>query len=307
MDYAEEIKFLKEEKGAFICCHNFQAPPIHGVADFVGDSFELSSAAFHSGAELIVSCGVSFMSESIKLLCPKKKVLVPDKTAKCLSDQASVSDILEAKKQHPNAAVLLYANASAKTKAIADATCTSWSALATAKSLGGEIIFGSDKNVAAFLAKNSGKDIIPLKNSTSCKILDEITPDHVISLKKKHPGALVIGHPECSSKILEMSDIIGGTKTFIDTAKKYSGQKLIACTEAGIVFVMNKHSKSNQIFAANPKAICPEMQKTTMKKLYLCLKKEKFEVNIKKDVLEAGHKVSLKQLQLAEKMLKGGA
>jgi len=305
MDFVKEIKKLKEQKNAFICCHNFQRPEIHGVADAVGDSFELSRAAYYSGKDTIVACGVSFMAESIKLLCPEKKVLVPDASAKCLSKQCTAKDIRKARKKHPNASVLLYANCSPAAKTEADAVCTSWSALDSAKSMNDEIIFGSDKNVASFLESNSGKKIIRLKDSNSCPILDTITAGNVLKLKSKHPDALVIGHPECAKEILEISDIVGGTSTFIKAAKDKSpkSRKLIACTEAGIVFVMSKHAPKKEILAANPDAKCPEMQKNDLKKVYNALISGAPEVNIPKKILDKAHKTAIKQLLIAEEKI----
>ncbi|MEO2151536.1 MAG: quinolinate synthase NadA, partial [Thermococcus sp.] len=198
-----EIEKLKKERNAIIMAHNYQLPEVQDIADFLGDSLELARKAVNTDAEVIVFAGVDFMAETAKILNPEKTVLLPAKTATCaMANMLKVEHILEAKRKYPNAPVVLYVNTTAEAKAYADVTVTSANAVKIVEKLDSDvIIFGPDKNLGSYVAKMTGKKVLPVPPDGHCYVHRKFTVKDVERAKKLHPNAKLMVHPECEPEV----------------------------------------------------------------------------------------------------------
>jgi len=292
IDYAAEIQKLKKEKNAVILAHYYQEPAIQDIADFVGDSLQLSYKAAEVDADLIVFAGVHFMAETAKILNPKKKVLLPDLNAGCsLSEACEAKDLQAFKDEHPDHVVVTYVNTSADVKAISDICCTSSNAKKIVDSipLDQPIIFAPDKNLGAYINKVTGRDMLLWEGA--CIVHEAFSIDKLLDTHKAHPEAKIIAHPESEAHILKTAAYIGSTSGLINYAKTDSAKEFIVATEAGILHEMQKKVPGKTLYPApavedNTCACseCPYMKMNTMKKLYLCMKYELPEVNVPEDV-----------------------
>ena len=292
IDYAAEIQKLKKEKNAVILAHYYQEPAIQDIADFVGDSLQLSYKAAEVDADLIVFAGVHFMAETAKILNPKKKVLLPDLNAGCsLSEACEAKDLQAFKDEHPDHVVVTYVNTSADVKAISDICCTSSNAKKIVDSipLDQPIIFAPDKNLGAYINKVTGRDMLLWEGA--CIVHEAFSIDKLFDTHKAHPEAKIIAHPESEAHILKTAAYIGSTSGLINYAKTDSAKEFIVATEAGILHEMQKKVPGKTLYPApavedNTCACseCPYMKMNTMKKLYLCMKYELPEVNVPEDV-----------------------
>ncbi len=292
IDYAAEIQRLKKEKNAVILAHYYQEPAIQDIADFVGDSLQLSYKAAEVDADLIVFAGVHFMAETAKILNPKKKVLLPDLNAGCsLSDACEAKDLQAFKDKHPDHVVVTYVNTSADVKAISDICCTSSNAKKIVDSipLDQPIIFAPDKNLGAYINKETGRDMLLWEGA--CIVHEAFSIDKLLNTHLAHPNAKIIAHPESEEHILKTAAYIGSTSGLINFAKTDSANEFIVATEAGILHEMQKEVPGKTLYPApavedNTCACseCPYMKMNTMKKLYLCMEYELPEVNVPEDV-----------------------
>jgi len=283
MDLTQKIQKLKKEKKAVILAHNYQRPEIQDIADYVGDSIELSRKAVEEkDAEIIVFSAVDFMAESAAILNPNKKVLLPCLGARCpMAQMLTVDEIKRAKKQHPNAPVVLYVNTLALCKAECDVCCTSANAVEVIKSLEADtILFGPDKNLAEYVAEKTGKTIIPIPQNGFCPTHLLFQPEDVKVLKMQHPQAIAMAHPECSSEMRKVADFIGSTSKMCRYAKESHATDFIIGTEEGILNRLRKENPQKNFFLAYEGAICPNMKLTTLDRLYSALKEEKNVVNV---------------------------
>ena len=283
MALADKILKLKKEKKAVILAHNYQRSEIQEIADYVGDSIELSRKAVEEkDAEMIVFSAVDFMAESAAILNPDKKVLLPCLGARCpMAQMLTVDEIKLAKAQYPKAPVVLYVNTLAVCKANCDVCCTSANAVEVIKSLDADtILFGPDRNLAEYVSEKTGKTLIPIPEWGFCPTHLLFQPEDVTVLKMQHPDATVMVHPECSSEMRKVADYVGSTSKMCRYAKEFNAQNFIVGTEEGILHRLRKENPKKNFYLAYQDAICPNMKLTTLDRLYIALKEEKNVVKV---------------------------
>lgn len=305
LDLFQEIERLKKEKNAILLAHFYQEPDIQDVADFIGDSLGLSQQAAATDADIIVFAGVHFMAETAKILCPDKKVLLPDLRAGCsLADSAPAAAFRAFKEKHPGHLVISYINCSAEVKALSDIICTSSNAQKIIESLPEDqpIIFAPDKNLGAYLNKKTGRNMV-LWNG-SCQVHEIFSANKISRLKIRHPEAKIIAHPECEEVILAMADFIGSTTALLNFSKKDNAQTFIVATETGILHQMEKSSPEKTFIPAPPDNNCacndcPHMKLNTLEKLYLCMKYEAPEIEMEASLIQAARKPIERMLEIS--------
>ena len=286
-DFTAKIEQLKKEKKALILAHNYQRPEIQEIADYVGDSIELSRKAMQeTEAKIIVFCAVDFMAESAAILNPKKKVLLPTLGARCpMAQMLTTDEIKRAKKLHPNVPVVLYVNTLAEAKAHCDICCTSANAVEVITSLDADtVLFGPDRNLAEYVSEKTGKTVIPLPEWGFCPTHLLFQPEDVTILKQSHPEAVVIVHPECSGEMRKVADFIGSTSKMCTYAKNSPAKEFIVGTEEGILHRLRKENPGKQFFTAYEGAVCPNMKLTTLDRLYASLSEDKHLVKVPEKV-----------------------
>jgi quinolinate synthase len=293
MSLTDKIQKLKKEKKALILAHNYQRPEIQDIADYVGDSIEISRKAMQEKeAETIVFCAVDFMAESAAILNPQKKVLLPTLGARCpMAQMLTVEEIKRQKAKHPNAPVVLYVNTLASAKAECDICCTSANAVEVIESLDADtILFGPDRNLAEYVQEETGKTLIPIPEYGFCPTHLLFQPEDVKVLKLQHPDAEVIVHPECSREMRKTADFIGSTSKMCRYAKESHAKKFIVGTEEGLLHRLRKENPDKQFFVAYEGAVCPNMKLTTLDRLYVSLKDDKNVVNVPEQTAQKARK-----------------
>ncbi|HVJ92093.1 MAG TPA: quinolinate synthase NadA [Labilithrix sp.] len=278
LDLEDEIRRLKKEKNAVILAHYYQDGEIQDLADFIGDSLQLSQAAAKTTADVICFAGVHFMAETAKILNPDKIVVIPDLEAGCsLASGAPAAKVAAWKARHPGAVLVSYINCSAEVKALSDYIVTSSNAEKIVSQIPEEqtILFAPDKNLGGYLNKKLGRNMILWQGT--CIVHDTFSRRKLVGLKERHPGALVLAHPECDDVILEAADYIGSTTGILNFATKSTASTFIVATEPGILHQMMKASPSKTFVPAPPEANCacnecPHMRKNTLEKVYLSLR-----------------------------------
>lgn len=278
LNLEEEILRLKKELNAVILAHYYQESEIQDLADFVGDSLDLSRKAASTTADVIVFCGVHFMAETAKILNPNKPVLLPDLLAGCsLSDGCPPTLFEKFRRQHPDHVAITYINCSAEVKALSDIICTSSNAEKIINKIPKEqpILFSPDKNLGAYLRKKTGREML-LWNG-SCIVHETFSERKLIGLQLEHPDAELIAHPECEDVILQKASFIGSTSMLLKHVQHSDHSKFIVATEAGIIHQMEKSTAGKTFIPLPPDASCscnecPHMKRNTMEKLYLCMK-----------------------------------
>jgi quinolinate synthase len=292
LDLFSEISRLKKEKNAVILAHYYQEPDIQDIADFIGDSLGLSQQAAKTDADVIVFAGVHFMAETAKILSPSKKVLLPDLKAGCsLSDSCPPKLFAKFKEKYPDHLVITYVNCTAELKAMSDIVCTSSNAVQIVESLPKDqkIIFGPDKNLGAYVAKKTGRELV-LWNG-ACMVHEIFSQQRILKLKNRHPNSKFIAHPECEEAILKMADYVGSTTGLLKYTINNSAKEFIVATESGILHQMEKASPDKIFIPAPPDNSCacndcPHMKRNTLEKLYLCIKNGLPEVTVPSDVIK---------------------
>ena len=279
LDLLAEIDRLRRERNAVILAHYYQAPEIQDLADFVGDSLDLSRKAAATEADVIAFCGVRFMAETAKILSPEKIVVLPDMDAGCSLEDSCPPDAFRAfRAAHPDHIALTYINCSAAVKALSDIIVTSSSAETILKQLplDQKIIFGPDKNLGGYLARKTGRDLLLWPGV--CIVHEAFSETELLKLKAQHPGAPVLAHPECPGHILDHADIVGSTKAILDYALASPSETMIVATEPHIIHQMEKAAPHKHFIGA-PGAdgncncnMCPYMALNTIEKLYLALR-----------------------------------
>ena len=237
----DEILRLKKEKGALIMAHYYQREEIQEIADFIGDSLALAQQAAKTDAPVIVMCGVHFMGETAKILCPDKTVLIPDAEAGCsLADSCDPEEFAAFVAAHPGHTVVSYVNTSAAVKAHTDIVVTSGNARRIVESLpaGEKIIFGPDKNLGGYISSVTGRDMLLWDGA--CHVHDRFSLEKVLEMKKEHPGAKVLVHPECRRPLQLVADKVGSTAALLEFARTDPAEEYIVVTESGILFEMQK-------------------------------------------------------------------
>src|SRR2546428_4126822 len=305
LDLFEEIENLKKEKNAVILAHYYQEPDIQDIADYIGDSLGLSQEAAKTNADIIVFAGVHFMAETAKILSPNKKVLLPDLKAGCsLADTCPPDLFAKFKEKYPDHTVIMYVNSTADIKAMSDIVCTSTNAVQIVESLPKDekIIFGPDKNLGAWIAKKTGRDMVLWPGS--CMVHEIFSMEKITKLKNRHPNAKFIAHPECEDHVLKLADYIGSTTGLLKYTINSPDQEFIVATESGIIHQMQKASPHKTFIPAPPTNSCacndcPHMKRNTLEKLYLCLKYELPEVNLSKELIEKSVKPIKRMLDIS--------
>ncbi|MCX8150212.1 MAG: quinolinate synthase NadA [Candidatus Bathyarchaeota archaeon] len=297
-DLITKIQQLKSEKQAIILAHNYQRPEIQEIADYVGDSIELSRKAMEEkDAKIIVFSAVDFMAQSAAILNPTKKVLLPTLGARCpMAQMLTVDEIQHAKKRYPKAPVVVYVNTLAEAKAYSDICCTSANAVEVINSLDAEtILFGPDRNLAEYVAEKTGKKIVPIPEWGFCPTHLLFQPEDVTILKQQYPQAVVMVHPECSAEMRKTADYIGSTSKMCKYAKASKAKTFIVGTEEGILHRLRKENPDKQFIIAYADAICPNMKLTTLDRVYTSLKEEKHIIEVPEPVAKKA-RVALQQM-----------
>jgi len=298
---AEKIYKLKEEKKAIILAHNYQRPEIQDIADYVGDSIELSRKAMEEKeAKIIVFAAVDFMAESAAILNPKKKVLLPSLGARCpMAQMLTVDEIKRMKALYPGVPLVLYVNTLASAKAQCDICCTSANAVRVIQSLNADtVLFGPDRNLAEYVQRKTGKTVIPIPEWGFCPTHLLFQPEDVRILKMEHPEAAVMVHPECTSEMQKTADFVGSTSQMCKFAKECKAKTFILGTEEGILHRLRKDNPEKQFILAYEGAICPNMKLNTLDRLYVSLREEKYVITVPEPVARQARKALERMLDI---------
>jgi quinolinate synthase len=292
----KRIQELKEEKNAVILSHNYQSSEIQDIADYLGDSLELSQKAAKSNADVIVFCGVRFMAETASILCPKKTVLVPEPDAKCpMANMITAESLRTLKQKWPNAIVVCYVNTTASVKAESDICCTSSNAVRIVEhSKGNEVIFIPDKYLAHYVSTKVKKKIIPWNGF--CPTHVKILPEHIKKQRELHSNAEVMVHPECTPPVIALADKVLSTGGMCKYARFSKAKEIIVGTEVGLLHRLRKENPGKMFYPASELAVCPNMKLTTLEKVLWSLEDMKHKV-------EVSQAVAMKARRAVEKML----
>ena len=282
---ADRIIKLKEQKDAMILAHNYQRGEVQDIADFVGDSLQLSIEASKVRNSIIVFCGVHFMAETAKILNPGKMVLLPDSNAGCpMADMITANQLKELKEKHPGAVVICYVNSTAEVKALSDICCTSSNAIKVVESVpeDKEIIFIPDKYLGSYVQKKTGRNMI--FSNGYCPTHIRINAKHVIKLKKEHLGAEVIVHPENTPEVIEIAERVESTGGMLKYIKDSDKKSFIIGTEVGIIHRLQKENPGKHFIPAMAKAICPNMKLINLEKVLWSLEEEETKIVVPEDI-----------------------
>jgi quinolinate synthase len=306
LDLRAEIDRLRKERNAVLLAHYYQTPEIQDIADFVGDSLDLSRKAQATDADVIAFCGVRFMAETAKILSPEKIVVLPDMDAGCSLEDSCPPDQFRAfREAHPDHIALTYINSSAEVKALSDIIVTSSSAETILKQipLSQKIIFGPDKHLGGYLARTLGRDMLLWPGV--CIVHEAFSETELIKLKAQHPGAPVLAHPECPPHIIDHADYVGATSGILKHALESPSDLIIVATEAHIIHQMQKDAP-HKTFIGAPGAdgncncnMCPYMALNTMEKLYVALRDLQPRIEIAEPLRLAAKKSLDRMLEMA--------
>lgn len=295
-EYIDKIKSLAKQKNAVIFAHYYTRPEIQEIADFIGDSLALAQQATRVQADILVMCGVHFMGETMKILCPDKKVLIPDMNAGCsLADSCKAEDLAAFKAQHPDHMVVSYVNTSADVKALTDVVVTSSNAKKIVDQIptDAKIIFGPDHNLGSYINSVTGRNML-LWNG-ACHVHSRFSLEALLQLKAANPGVEVLAHPECKAPILAQSDVIGSTKALLEHTIQSSAKRFIIATESGILFEMQRACPDKEFIPVPPEVTegigcscneCEYMRMNTLEKVYNCLLNESPEMQVSKEIAD---------------------
>jgi len=281
----KKIVELKKKRNAIILAHNYQLPEVQDVADYRGDSLELSRIAAKTDAKVIVFCGVHFMAETASILSPDKTVIVPDINAGCpMARMITAEDVIKLKKEHPDAAVVGYVNTSAEVKAELDVCCTSTNAVGVVNALKDkkEIIFVPDKYLADYVSKKTGRKLIAWNGF--CPTHIKILPEDIKRERKFHPFAKVIVHPECLPSVVALADAALSTSQMGKFVKEVDAKEIIIGTEVGLIYRLKQDNPDKEFYPASERAVCPNMKRTTQEKILWSLEEMKEEVKVSDDI-----------------------
>lgn len=309
IDLKAAINELKKEKNAVILGHYYQKVEIQDIADYIGDSLALAQIAAKTDADILVMCGVHFMGETAKVLCPEKKVLVPDLNAGCsLADSCPADKFAAFVKEHPGYTVISYVNTTAAVKAVTDVVVTSTNAKQIVESFPKDekIIFGPDRNLGNYINSITGREMLLWDGA--CHVHEQFSVEKIVELKAQYPDAVVLAHPECKSVVLKLADVVGSTAALLKYAVNSDKQRFIVATEAGIIHEMQKKCPQKTFIPAPPNDStcgcneCNFMRLNTLEKLYNCLKYEFPEVTVDPEVAKEAVKPIKRMLEISEKL-----
>ena len=309
MNLKEEINRLRREKHAVILAHYYQEGDIQDLADFVGDSLALAQWASRCDADILVMCGVHFMGETAKILCPDKKVLVPDLTAGCsLADSCPPDRFADFVKAHPGHTVISYVNTSAAVKAMTDVVVTSGNARRIVESFPADepIIFGPDRNLGAYINAVTGRKMLLWDGA--CHVHEQFSAEKIAALKAAHPDVEVLVHPECRPEVVRLADVVGSTAVLLKHAVKSPCRRFIVATEAGILHEMRKQCPDKEFIPAPPATgphacnECDFMRRNTLEKLYACLHDESPAIEVDPDTAARAVRPIERMLELSARL-----
>jgi len=287
MSLQSEIHALKKEKGAVILAHNYVAGEIQDIADFCGDSLELSVKAKHVSAPVILFCGVRFMAETAKILSPSSTVLLPHPLAGCpMADMADAAAVREMRRKHPGAVFCAYVNSTAETKAEIDICCTSGNVENVLASIpaGKEIVFLPDGNLGANMIRKTGRDMTLWRGC--CPVHDAITPEMIRAARALHPGVEILVHPECRPAIVEASDRALSTGGMLKYIRGSSSKEFIVGTECGILHRLRKENPDKVFYTLSPEPVCADMKKLTLEHVLSALKTGREEIILPDEIMK---------------------
>ena len=295
----EKISVLKERRNAVLLVHNYQLGEVQDIADFIGDSLDLSQRAAETDADVIVFCGVHFMAETASILCPDKVVLLPDVNAGCPMANMITAERLQAKKkEHPQAAVVCYINSSAEVKAESDVCCTSANATRVVESLDArEILFVPDQYLGHYVSTKTSKEMILWPGF--CPTHVRIKPERIKELKEEYPQAKVVVHPECTPEVIALADEVLSTSGMCRYAQRDEVREMVVGTEIGIIHRLKKENPGKRFIPISEQAICPNMKLITLEKVLWSLEDMGPEVKVPEEI-------RLKAKAAVDKMLKTG-
>ena len=294
-----QILSLKKEKNAVILSHNYQLAEVQDIADFVGDSLELSQQAAKTGAEVIVFCGVHFMAETASIICPDKTVLLPDLHAGCpMANMITPQALREKKKKHPGVVVVCYINSSAAVKAESDICCTSANAVRIVEKIPTDkkILFVPDQYLGSFVAAKTGRELILWPGY--CPTHARIQPQDILRLKQEYPQAKVIVHPECRTEVAALADTVLSTGGMIRFARESEAKEIIVGTEIGILHRLRKENPGKRFIPVSEQAVCPRMKLITLETILWSLESMEHRVKVPE-------RIRLKAKRAVDRMLEG--
>ncbi len=309
VNYIQEINKLRKEKNAIILAHYYQTGDIQDIADFVGDSLALAQKAEKNKASIIIVAGVKFMAETVKIITPEKKVIIPDLEAGCsLADSCKPEDFEKFIKKYTGSKIISYINTTAEIKAMSDIICTSSNAVKIIESFpeNEKIIFAPDRNMGDYIEKKTGRNLIIWDGA--CHVHEKFSLEEVLSLKQKYPDAKVIVHPECERTIRNIADFIGSTSALIEFTLYDKGKSYIVATEPGVLHQMmklNRHKKfipvpiDNSSFKLNE---CNYMKLITVEKIYESLINERYEIMIDEEIINKASQSVMKMIEISKKL-----
>jgi len=301
-DVIEKINTLKKKKNAIILAHNYQPGEIQDIADFTGDSLDLSRRAAAASADVIVFCGVLFMAETAAILSPKKTVLLPDKTAGCpMADMITAKQLSELKKKYPDSVVVCYVNSTAEVKAISDYCCTSSNAVDIVNSIEPQkkIIFVPDRNLGQVVSEKTARNLVLWPGYCPTHVF--ATAEDIKKVQTAHPDAVTLAHPECPKPVRDCADELLSTGQMLRYAKKSDKKEFIIATEIGIIYTLKKQNPEKVFYPASGKFVCPNMKKITLEKVLFALEDNKFVIKVPQDVAEKAKKALDKMIAVLPK------
>jgi len=298
-ELVEKISAFRKRRNAVILTHNYQLGEVQDIADFVGDSLDLSQRAAETDADVIVFCGVQFMAETASILCPDKVVLLPDRKAGCpLANMITAERLRAKKKEHPQAAVACYINSSAEVKAESDVCCTSANAVRVVESLDArEILFVPDQYLGHYVSARTGKRMILWPGL--CPTHVRIKPERIKELKREYPQAKVVVHPECTPEVIALADEVLSTSGMCRYAQRDEVREMVVGTEVGIIHRLKKENPGKKFIPISEQAICPNMKLITLEKVLWSLEDMGSEVKVPEGI-------RLRAKAAVDKMLKIG-
>lgn len=308
-DIKTEIRKMCKEKNALIMAHYYTEASVQDIADFIGDSLALAQKAATTDADIIVMCGVHFMGETNKILCPEKKVLIPDLNASCSLAESCPADAFEKfVKAHPNHTVVSYVNTTAATKALTDVVVTSSNARQIVESFPKDtpMIFGPDRNLGNYINKLTGRDMLVWDGA--CHVHEKFSVERILELKAQHPNAKILVHPECKGPVVKLADKVGSTKALLNYSIHDEAQEFIVATESGILTEMQKSAPQKTFIPAPPDDStcacneCSYMKLITMRKLYNCLKYEWPTVEVEPEIAKKAIKPIHRMLEISKQL-----
>lgn len=303
----QAIRELAKEKNAVLLAHYYTEGDVQDIADFVGDSLALAQKAATTTADIIVMCGVHFMGETCKILCPGKTVLVPDATATCsLAESCPADKFADFVHAHPDHTVISYVNTSAATKAVTDVVVTSSNARQIVESFpkDAKIIFGPDRNLGSYINAITGRQMLLWDGA--CHVHERFSVEKIIALKQQHPGAKVLAHPECRGAVLRLADVVGSTAALLKYAVESTEREFLVATESGILHEMKKKCPDKTFIPVPPDEPgcacneCSYMRLNTLEKVYACLRDGQPEIQVPADIAEKAVKPIQRMLEMSK-------